>query len=267
MRRHWNKIELKMIEQQKGVKELFANFFEDPDRIKFRDLLKNNTGEYNHIDFKSEWVMGDGLAKHILGFANSKGGVIVFGVAENDDKTLVSLGLNSLKDKTDIKKSVQTFIPEKLVWDIHNFEYNESEYNEIKGRKFQVLIVENTPDYIPFLSLREGDQIKKNEIYYRSVINTEKATHEQVQEIINRRIETGYSTTKEMEFKAHLVQLSDLYDAIPKYYSSFPGLISNAFFPFGSQKNPEYPEEDFQSFILKMIQKKKEIIAKLIVGK
>ena len=37
-----------------SFKEEFAKFCETPDRTKFRELIKQNTGEYNHIDFKKK---------------------------------------------------------------------------------------------------------------------------------------------------------------------------------------------------------------------
>lgn len=248
-----------MPKQSKGFKEEFAKFFEAPDRVKFKELLKNNTGEYNHIDFKEAWLDTEKTAKHILGFANSRGGIIVFGVKENSDKTLTSQGLPELKDKTQIVQSLQSYLPEKLVFDILDFAYADSEYAEIKNKKFQVLIVEDTPPYIPFLSMRDGTGIIKNRIYYRGAINTEEATQEQLQEIINRRIETGYSSTSEDEFKNHLAQLKDLYAAIPRYVHFF-----DKFAMMGMTSNPLYPEESFEEFILNMIEKKKVVIQRFI---
>jgi predicted HTH transcriptional regulator len=192
------------MEQKKGIKEAYAEFFENPDRIKFRDLIKENTGEYNYLDFKEIWIEDGKLAKHILGMANNEGGVIVFGVEEKTDRTLKSIGLSSLEDKTKVSQKLRKFIPEKLMFDIHNFDYAGSEYGPIENMKFQVLIVEYTPDYIPFTSISDGSDIQKNHIYYRNVVNTEDATYEQLQDIINRRIETGHSTKKEFEFRDHL---------------------------------------------------------------
>ena len=128
--------------------------------------------------------------------------------------------------------------------------------------------MEDTPEKIPFLSMRDGDNIKKNVVYYRGSVNTEPATQEQLQEVINRRIDTGYSTTKEMEFRAHLSQLNDLYNAIPKYYATAPWLSAiNLMSMFSKKKNPNYPDEDFEGFIIRMIKLKKEIIQKIITGR
>mgnify|MGYP001618825250 CR=1 FL=1 len=155
-----------------------------------------------------------------------------------------------------------------MSWDVLNFEYAESEYGPIKGKKFQVLLVEDTPQYIPFLSLREGEHIKKNAIYYRGQTNTEEATHDQVQEILNRRIDTAYSTSKEMRFRDHLNQLKELYEMTPENYLTYPW-FSNLHGMFGlhSVRNPFHPEEGFDDFIIKMIKIRKEIIQKLITGR
>lgn len=256
-----------MTERKKGIKEDFANFFEEPDRVKFRELIKNNTGEYNHIDFKEQWIEGPSLARHILGFANTGGGIIVFGVKENEDKSLESIGLSDLIDKTVVISGVQSFIPEKLNFDIHDFSFTEAEYAAIKG-KFQVLIVEDTPEYLPFLSLRDGENIHRNKVYYRGSVNTDEASHEQLQEIINRRIETGYSSTKEMEFRDHLNQLKDLYGVISRIHSSIPWLSSFGLAGlFTSTPNPNYPSEDFEKFVVRMIEKKKLIIDGLVSGR
>ena len=258
-----------MTKQKKGFKEAFGNFFESPDRVSFRELLKNNTGEYNHIDFKEQWFSGAKLAKHILGFANSKGGVLVFGVKENENKTLSSAGLKEIKDKTDIVTSVKSYIPETIKFDILDFSFTESEWGEIKGKKFQVLVIEDRPGYCPFLSLRDGDGLKRNRVYCRGSVNTEEATHNQLQNIINRRIDTGYSTTREIEFRAHINQLDDLYSTISEYNMTVSGLFDTRLMTgiLRKEKNPKYPEENFEVFILRMIQIKKEIIQKIISGR
>ena len=117
------------------------------------------------------------MAKHILAFANSGNGCIVAGVAERDDKTFEVEGLPSLEDKTKLKDSVQKFLPETIAsaYEIHDFEYTESEYPQIKGKKFQVLFVISNPDVVPLLSLAEGTSIKPNRIYVRHNNSTREA--------------------------------------------------------------------------------------------
>jgi hypothetical protein len=54
--------------QTKSWKEDFAQFFESPSRETLRELLRNTTGEYDDLDFKSELVPDDEIAKNILDF-------------------------------------------------------------------------------------------------------------------------------------------------------------------------------------------------------
>jgi predicted HTH transcriptional regulator len=260
-----------MNNKAKSFKEEFAKFCESPDRTKFRELLKQNTGEYAFIDFKENWLEFPNLAKHILGFANSGGGVLVFGVKEENTGSLTVLGVDSFQDKTDIKTKLQKYLPSELQYDIHNFDYNaDSEWGLIRNKKFQVLIVEGTPQYLPFLSLNSYAEIlHKNRVYYRGKINTEEATYEELKKIINRRLDTNISTTTEDEFKEHITQLKILYSFIDKYYITAPfweSISASISASFGSKKerNPKYPEEDFEEFIIKMVKQKKEIIEGLI---
>ncbi|NES98920.1 MAG: ATP-binding protein [Desertifilum sp. SIO1I2] len=90
---------------QKGIKEDFAKLFENPSRESLRQLLANNTGEYDDLDFKGEWIDSSKLAKHIIGMANKSGGVIIFGVDESDNQ-LITKGI-VLDDKTDFKKNIK----------------------------------------------------------------------------------------------------------------------------------------------------------------
>jgi len=254
-----------MDKKTKGFKEEFAKFCESPDRTKFRELLKQNTGEYAFIDFKEKWLEFPKLAKHILGFANSEGGILIIGIREENTGSLTVLGIDSFQDKTYIKSKLQKYLPQELKYDIHNFDYDDSpEWKPIKNKKFQVLIVEDTPQYLPFLSLNSsGDILHRNRVYYRGKINTEEATYEELKKIINRRLDTNISTTTEDEFKEHITQLKVLYSFIDKYISALPFLDPDFSSDF-IKENLEYPEEDFEEFIIRMINRKKEIIEGLV---
>lgn len=198
---------------RKAFKEDFAKFYEDPTREGLRDLLKNNLGEFPYLDFKDKLPSFPKLAKHLLGIANLGGGCIVVGVAERDDKTLESKGIIELTDKKDIVDGIKKFLPHALSEDIEilDFAYSASEYEVLKGKNFQVILVAGDPKHIPFVSMSEGDGIRKNAIYVRHGTSSEEANYEELQNIINRRIETSYSSQSEIDLRTHIEELKTLY--------------------------------------------------------
>jgi hypothetical protein len=58
---------------KKTFHEAFTKFFEEPTRDKLRELLKNNVGELDNLDFKESFPAKDKLAKHLLAMANVMG--------------------------------------------------------------------------------------------------------------------------------------------------------------------------------------------------
>ena len=125
---------------------------------------------------------------------------------------MAATGLPRLADKTVIYDAVTTYLPDGLEFDVRDFRYTESEYDAIKGKMFQVLFVENCPERLPFLADRDGDDIAASVVYVRAGTSTRPATHEQLQRILNRRIETGHSTERELTLREHLDELKILYD-------------------------------------------------------
>jgi len=251
-------------DKPKGFHEAFARFFEKPKRDTLRELLKNNVGEHTNLDFKREWPCGPKLAKHVLGFANSCGGALVIGVAEVDG-VLQSLGLSEVKDKADVVQSFKKFVPDTLRCDIHDFSFNDSEYRDIKGKSFQVLIIEDTPELLPFLSEVDGDEIDAGAVYVRDGAATQRATHHQLQNLLNRRIETKHSSRRELTVREHFEELRVLYDlirsripnpAIMSGYSSMQVVLS--------APNPLLPQENFEAFVARMIDAKKKLIEHLV---
>ncbi|MGD0339924.1 MAG: ATP-binding protein [Bacteroidota bacterium] len=257
---------------RKPINEDFAGFYSNPTLVGLRDILKNNYGEFPNIDFKVEWPALSKLARHILGFANSGGGCIVIGVTEKEDNSLESIGLSILIEKTEIFNGVKKYIPSKLLEDIDivNFKYEASEYPRLKGMSFQVLFISTDKGSLPYISQFEGDGIRNNAIYVRRGPATEEANYDELQRVINIRIETGYSSQTEMDTRTHLEQLKLLYGQIEKYHVRITGgiyqiLNSMVNMPSLSGKqenvpNPSYPEEDYEKFIVRMIEKKKKRI-------
>ena len=259
-------------ENRKGLKEAFAVFFENPSRESLRKLLIDHTGEHDDLDFKSEFksIAPPILAKHIIAMANKAGGVIIFGVKETENGNFESVGLQ-LDDKTEFQKKIEAYLPDKLIRSVHDFSFNEVEYTKIIGKSFRVVIVEYTPEYIPFLSKKDGTDIQKNLIYIRKNSSSETADYNDLQDIFNRRLETSFSSAREISLTEHFKELKEIYSLInrgwwyedfgfpvppPDYYDDYPSMEFVA--------NPKYPKEDYDDFVVRMLTLKKSVIESII---
>ncbi|MEL7662453.1 ATP-binding protein [Acetobacterium wieringae] len=245
----------------KEIHEAFAKFFEEPTRVGLRELLRYNFGEQDDLDFKKQWPPLENIAKHIIAFANSGGGCIVLGVEETKDG-LEAVGLDSTLDKADITKGVSRYLPAEIDYSVQNFSYSDSEYSKIVGKVFQVIFIEYKPEYIPFVTKGESNSLKKATIYVRNGTSSVPATYEDIQRLVSKRIETGYSSTAELDLEQHLAQLKILYGNISRYkYSGGIGAVNQGIvakmFQGVETPNSNFPEEDYENFILRMITKKK----------
>ena len=265
------------MEFPKQLKDIVFNLLQEPTLDKFREFLLTHTGEHNSIDFKKQWIESDALAKEILALANSKGGIIVFGVSENEDGSICNTGLPEIKDKADISNQIKNFISSNLNYEIYDFSYTSSEYEDLKNKKFQILFVEDTPEHIPFISKRDGKKIKRDMIYIRRGTSCELVSEEELQAIINRRMNYFYPSKGEpLQLHEHLNQLTVLYDSIEKehvYYKNTPfqslssAIIGFKKLSFGEtvvEPNPLYPDESYEQFISRLIVQKKKKIERVL---
>lgn len=260
-------------------KDYLYELFQKPSRESFRDYFQNSTGEMNDIDFKAQLEADSKLAKHILGIANYGGGAIVFGVKQESDGSLEYDGVTNIMDKADITKKLNAFIPSNLNYDVHEFIFEGSEYEKLQYKKFQMLIIKDTPSDLPFFAKKDGEDIKKDDIYYRHGTNTVKADSTQIKKILARMIRTQTSDS-ELNLIEHYEQLKLLYTLIEKdkhiLISQSDG-ISTAMAMFGQAieqiygkrefktvPNEFYPAESFEEFVSNCIQSKKNKIKSVL---
>ncbi|MBA4158942.1 MAG: ATP-binding protein [Gemmatimonadetes bacterium] len=251
-----------MLDKRRSWKEDFARFFESPSREALRDLIRDHAGELDEYDFKLAWPAFSKVARHIIAMANSGGGAIVFGVQEKDDGSFEPKGLESMVDKADVQRGLSSFLPGQIGYEVVNFTYSASEYSALVGKTFQVLIVDDLPQYLPFTSKGAGDGIREDTIYIRRGTSSERANYEELQQILNRRIETGYSSRNELKLEQHLAELKALYQQVPRYRSIIDQLaVMGALY----EPNPRFPKEDLPDFVLKLIEAKKKIIESIVL--
>ena len=129
------------VSPQLHIREYFARFLEGPYPRKFSRITSGAFRRVRFLDFKEAWPEKSEIAKHILAFANSGTGCLVIGVAEKEDNTYDIKGLSTLTDKTQMKDSLQKFLPKTVSYNIFDFEYDAAEYQSLRGKKFQLLLV------------------------------------------------------------------------------------------------------------------------------
>lgn len=257
----------------KLLKEKLAGFFEEPARDKLKDIILSDIGELDCMDFKTDWIELSKMAKHILAIANSGGGCIIIGVEETQDGKLLSNGTKELKDKADIMKGIEKYIPSILRIEMADFKYNDESFGMINGKIFQVIFIEDNPEHMPYLSMAEGDGIKKDIMYIRRGTNSVAANYEEIQGMINRRVSTEYSSSSEFKLEEHLSQLKILYNNVSKFntkmetqFENLGIIVTSALYGkrVKSIENYNYPKEDFDKFIGRMIELKKKKIERII---
>lgn len=269
------------MEFPKQIKDIVYQLLQEPTLDHFREFLKSETGEHNAIDFKQEWIEKDKLAKLMLALANYGGGIVVFGVHENDDKTFSCTGLKELQAKEQIGSWISPYLSSNLKYNVYDFSYQTSEYEVLNGKQFQILVVEDTPEFLPFISRKEGSNIKPSVIYIRRGTSDEQITEEELSHILDRRMKYIFPETgKPLVLKEHLEQLKILYDNIsptisrikktgqsPFFQSlSLLAQVANSFSQnmYEKEKNPLYPEESYEEFIATLIDKKKKKIERVL---
>lgn len=252
--------------KMKHFKEEFAKFSENPTREGFRELIRTHGGETNNFDFKKNFPDHPKMAKHVLAMANSVGGGCIVSGMEEKDSLEVS-GADTITDKAELYTNIGKYVPNELEYEIFDYTYNDSEYNSLKGKKFQIALVNYNPKIIPLLSKKEGTGIDIHTVYIRKGTCSEKATYTDLQQLINARIETGYSSTSEIKLEEHIGELKTLYSSIDKTLSR--NLFAEVNNPlsqfFNFSPNPAYPTENLEDFLSKMIEIKKKRIKQLIM--
>lgn len=243
----------------KGQHEDFAKFFSEPTRDSLREVLRKNIGETDYLDFKQDWPEIPKLARHILALANSGGGALIVGVSQDPNGTLSPVGMKQVLDKAKIAPPLTQYLPKAIEYHVMDFSYTASEYQALVGKAFQVLLVEDTPRALPFLSLKDGDGIRSNGVYVRSGTTSAEASHEQLQGVINRRIESGHSSQPELELNKHFSQLRALDELRPWNDSWLAEYLRQS-----GGKYEDNESTDFKDFIEEAYEEKKLQIAQLL---
>jgi predicted HTH transcriptional regulator len=190
------------------------HFVKNPSHETLKDLLLNNTGETDFLDFKTKWPYFSKVAKHILAIANSGGGCIIAGVSQNDEGAVLLSGLNEddFLDKADIDNKLEHLLPKYLKYRVEDFQFVREEHPSLTNKRFQVLIIEYDPKYVPYTSVVHRGEIHYGAIYVRQGTKSIEATNEKLVEIILRKVQSGGSGMNDYSLIDHLNQLKELFE-------------------------------------------------------
>lgn len=218
-------------------------FLTNPTHETLEDLLLHNTGETDFLDFKMKWIDLTKLAKHTLAVANSGGGCILIGVSQKEDGTVVLNGLEEVDflDKADVDNKLENYLPKYLKYRTEDFVFNQYAAKEVRNKRFQVLIIEYDPKYVPYTSIISRGELRYGAIYVRQGTKSIESSHEKLVEMILRKVQSGGSFTNELSLQEHLMQLRHLY----------------------YEKNRQ-TNDDYEQFIQQVIEKKQKRIEEIL---
>lgn len=228
----------------KSIKENFAKLFDDPNRVTLKDSLMNLTTEYDDFEFKEIEIKDYILAKHIIGMANTNGGIIILGV-EDTENGLKPCGLEKTTDITDMKKQLAKYLPHELTYDIHQIDYDErDEWGDLKNKSFKIIKIEFTPEYIPFLPIKGSENYERTDIFCRKNSSTTRCEYNDLQDIFNKRKSINHDRITSLTLRNELEEL--------KILSSYNSIFNQALY----LSNPSFLKtiKDFERRKIKYIE-------------
>ena len=248
-------------------KDDFYDVLKEPTRENFRILLQNQMGEEDYLDLKKEWPEKEKIAKHILAIANSGGGCIIFGIEQKEDGTFEQNGLSKLKDPSDLRREVKGYLPPALKYMVRDFVYENSEYEALVRKKFQILIIDDNPLELPYICCKDGTILSDGDIYIRKGTESVKANNYDIDKMIQRKMnESKIPRRNTLNLEDHLSQLKTLYSELTyttntsEILKGMTSIITSFLGTKVTQKKECYPKEDYDDFIVRMLNKKKKRI-------
>ncbi|MFC5972399.1 helix-turn-helix domain-containing protein [Halomarina salina] len=247
-------------EIEESLKDDLVEFFSEPSKENLPRLLRQDK-EYDYLEFKREWPHKSKLAKHILAFSNSGGGIIVVGVDEDDNGTPEPVGVEDSWDEAKFGNKVENFIPDaaREFYALRQYTYSSSIYeDDVAGFTFQVVLIEGADSSGPLVATGSSTHIDEGAIYVRRNSKSENANYDELQSILHRRDENGVEKST-AELHEEMEELKTLYGQISKKKR----VIKNNFFIMdmvgfsSTKKNKNYPSQTYDEYVRELIDKKK----------
>lgn len=192
-------------------KDVMYEFLANPTRENLMEVLDNHLGEENYWDFKERWPSDINLVKLILAIANSGNGCVVIGVRENPDNTYDPVGIDRFRDKAKLSDSIFRYVPDRLQITFKNYDYAGAAYPEVRGKKFQAIIIESSDKDLPYICEKSGEKIMSGDIYVRSHTKNVRAKYAEVDKLVRRKVKALRLIDSSTTLEEHLQQLKVLY--------------------------------------------------------
>lgn len=187
--------------------------------------------------------------------ANNGGGVVIFGISESKEGDFEPIGIESFVDPADIQNMIEKYVPATLNYKTYNFSFDSPKYRKLRDKKFQMIVIEDTPEELPFISIGQGKDISSDTIYVRRGTKSTQANNVEIKKILDRRMATMHCHISVKQLEEHMEQLEFLYEKLNSLKDKDHKSI------WAGQG--EYTEE-YGDFILKMIEKKKKSIERTL---
>ena len=151
-------------------------------RVGTDDILNNR--ENSRIEFKQSFNMASlaGYVRTMIGFANNRGGFLVFGV-EASPHRLRGVDLDRFEgvDPAQISSFLRDHVGPSLEWDVGSIEF--------AGVSLGYMSVEESNEKPAMVTKDSGGRLKHGEIYYRYSGQTRIIAFAEIRSIIDERLE------------------------------------------------------------------------------
>ena len=133
------------------------------------------------LEFKQNFQLGDNLVKYIktlVGMANNKGGIIVFGV---QNAPHIPKGMTNNRyyetDPVTIDKTIREYFSQELMWESSVYRFDE--------KNFAILSVKEADSKPIICRKNKGSILREGAIYYRYRGETKEIEYPELQKIID----------------------------------------------------------------------------------
>lgn len=135
------------------------------------------------------------------------------------------VGLKVLKDSANLKQELKKFLPPALKYAVKDFGFENSEYEKLVGKKFQILIVEDRPLDLPFVCCADGEKLRNGDIFVRKGTESDRANSYDIDKMVMRKLKVAKAPRiNNLTLEKHLEQLKALYSELT-YTTSEGGIL------------------------------------------